>query len=269
MLKTHTCLFCENKKFKKRFEYYKPIPREIKLDFKNKYYRFYKSCTVCGHFFNEMQMNLKNLYKKKYVENTYGSELHGTFKKIISLPKSKSDNYFRVKRLQNIAAKVIEKNTKIKILDIGSGLGVFPYQIKKLGWDCTAIDPDKDSRKHIRNKLDINCINIDFIKCQYKKKFNIVTLNKVLEHVENPLKMLKKIRHNLISKNSFFYIEVPDATEASKISKFREEFGIDHLHVFTMRSLYNLIKRSKFTPIFIERIRENSTKFTLIAVGKI
>ncbi len=269
MIKFKTCLFCKNKKFKKKFEYYKPIPREIKLKFKENYYRFYKNCIVCGHFFTEMKMNLNGLYDKTYVDNTYGDRLHETFKKIISLPKKKSDNYFRVKRIQGIAKKLLKKKTKIKLLDIGSGLGVFPYQIKKIGWDCTAIDPDKNSYKHMKYQLNINCKNIDFDKMDYKKKFNIVTLNKVLEHVSNPIKMLKKIKQNLISENSFFYIEVPDASEASKVGKLREEFGIDHLHVFTMHSLYKLIKKSKFTPISIQRIKENSTKFTLIAVGQI
>ena len=40
-------------------------------------------------------------------------------------------------------------------LDIGSGLGVFPYEINKLGWDCTAIDPDKTACHHIQKKLGI------------------------------------------------------------------------------------------------------------------
>ncbi len=269
MITYKECIFCKNKKFKKRFEYFKPIPREIKLDFKSSYYRFYKSCVICGHFFTQMKMNLHGLYNKKYVDNTYGDKLHETFKKIISLPKKDSDNFFRVKRIQKNAKKILKRKTKIKLLDIGSGLGVFPFQIKKLGWDCTAIDPDKNSYKHMKNKLKINCKNIDFMRTVYKKKFNIVTLNKVLEHVKNPIKMLNKIKHNLILENSFFYIEVPDASEASKVNKYREEFGIDHLHVFTMHSLYKLLKQSKFTPISIERIKENSTKYTLVAIGRI
>ncbi len=86
--------------------------------------------------------------------------------------------------------------------------------------------------------------------------------------MEEPIKMLKKIKDNLIKNNNFFYIEVPDATEASKLGKDREEFGIDHLHVFTLNSLYLLLKKSDFTPLSINRIRENSSKFTLTAFGK-
>ena len=271
MKKIIQCSFCKNDKFKKRFNYTKPIPNEIKLDIDyKKYNRFYKSCTFCGHWYTEMKINIKDLYSGDYVASTYNNRPHDTFKRIISLPKNKSDNYHRVKRVLNFS-NIFFKNRnkkKIKFLDIGSGLGVFPYEINKLGWDCTAIDPDKKAHHHIQKKLRIKAKNLDFLKSRYNKKFNIITLNKVLEHVEDPIKMLKKIKSNLIKNDNFFYIEVPDATEASKLGKDREEFAIDHLHVFTLNSLYLLLKKNNFTPLSINRIRENSSKFTLTVFGK-
>lgn len=269
MKKINKCIFCNNNKFKKRFNYTKPVPREIKLKIDyEKYSRYYKSCKICGHWFSVIKVNLNNLYNKEYVASTYGDKLNQTFKKIVSLPKSKSDNYFRVKRILNFSKNFFKKKKKYKLLDVGSGLGVFPYEMKKKGLNCTALDPDKNASNHIKNKLKIKTKNIDFFKSKFNQKFNIITLNKVLEHVENPPKMLRKIKNNLIKKENFFYIEVPDATEASKINKEREEFAIDHLHVFTLNSLYLLIKNCNFTPILIERIKENSNKFTLIAFGK-
>lgn len=271
MKKITQCSFCSNNKFKRRFNYTKPITREVKLNIDySKYYRIYKSCLFCGHWYTEMKISLKDLYSGSYVASTYDNRLHDTFKKIISLPKNKSDNYHRVKRILNFSNNFFKNKNKnkIKFLDIGSGLGVFPHEIKKLGWDCTAIDPDKKACHHMKKKLKIKAKNMDFLKSNYNKKFNIVTLNKVLEHVEEPIKMLKKITNNLIRNDNFFYIEVPDATEASKLGKDREEFAIDHLHVFTLHSLYLLLKKCGFTPISIERIRENSSKFTLTAFGK-
>ena len=269
MKKIIRCVFCNNNKFRKRFSYTKPITREIKLSINyKKYHRIYKSCLSCGHWYTEMKINLRDLYSGNYVASTYDDKLHESFKRIILLPKNKSDNYYRVKRIVNFSNSFFKNKKNIKFLDIGSGLGVFPHEIKKLGWDCTAIDPDKNACRHIKEKLRIKTKNMDFSKSNYNKKFNIVTLNKVLEHVEQPIKMLKKIKNNLIKNENFFYIEVPDATEASKISKDREEFAIDHLHVFTLHSLYLLLKKCHFTPISIERIKENSSKFTLTAFGK-
>ena len=61
----------------------------------------------------------------------------------------------------------------------------------------------------------------------------------------------------------------PDSNGFKEINKEREEFAIDHLHVFTFNSLYLLIKNCNFTPILIERIKENSNKFILIAFGNL
>ena len=80
-------------------------------------------------------------------------------------------------------------------MDIGSGLGVFPYIVKKNGWNCTSIDPDPICIKHIHNNLKLEAICADFMDLKPHKKFDIVTLNKVLEHVNDPIKMLRKVKN--------------------------------------------------------------------------
>ena len=89
-------------------------------------------------------------------------------------------------------------------------------------------------------------------------------MNKVLEHVSDPIAILKKAKKNLLS-DGFIYIEVPDAEEASKKGKDREEFFIDHLHVFTKSSLIYMCKNVGLQTMKIERIIEPSGKFTLFA----
>lgn len=268
MFKFKKCIFCNCSKFERKFEYKKPIKVEIKLNLKKqKYKRFYKCCANCGHWFTEMGIDLSKLYDGNYMDATYENKIYENFKKIIKLPKKNSDNYYRVKRIMNFSNNFFI-NKKINLLDIGSGLGVFPYEVKKLGWKCTSIEPDKKASIHLKKNLKIDAVHADYLKLKFRKKFNVITLNKVLEHVRNPILMLSKIKKNLIKNNNFFYIEVPDATEASKEGKYREEFTIDHLHVFSMQSLMLLIKKSKFQNFKIQRIRENSGKFTLIAFGK-
>ena len=95
-------------------------------------------------------------------------------------------------------------------------------------------------------------------------KYNIITLNKVLEHVRDPIAMLRKAKTNLL-RDGFIYIEVPDAEEASKEGKNREEFFIDHVHVFSKLSLINMCKNAGLQTIKVERINEPSGKFTLFA----
>jgi hypothetical protein len=95
-------------------------------------------------------------------------------------------------------------------------------------------------------------------------RYHLVTFNKVLEHVEDPIAMLGKSRANLL-RGGFVYVEVPDGEMAEKGGKQREEFFIDHLHVFSFASTVCLSKRAGFAPVIVERLQEPSSKYTIRA----
>ena len=94
----------------------------------------------------------------------------------------------------------------------------------------------------------------------------MITLNKVIEHVPNPEKMLNKVT-KILSKDGLVYIEVPDI-RASKQGKNREEFHIDHLHVFSKKSLSFLIKKVKLKTKILKSIEEPSGKFSIFGIFK-
>ena len=73
-------------------------------------------------------------------------------------------------------------------------LGVFPYIVKLNGWQCTALDPDKKAVEHIE-KFVGNTIYGDFMTISPSSKYDIISLNKVLEHVNDPVQMLSKLMH--------------------------------------------------------------------------
>ncbi len=92
-------------------------------------------------------------------------------------------------------------------------------------------------------------------------KFNIITLNKVLEHVKNPIKFLNKAK-KFLKKEGYIYLEVPDIDKAKKISKNREEFTIEHIHGFTKHSILTLLKNCNLKVLELNKIYEPSTKYT-------
>ena len=120
-----------------------------------------------------------------------------------------------------------------------------------------------------KKKLKLNVSRTTLEENKNKKKYDIISLNKVIEHVENPLLFLKKI-NRMLKESGYVYIEVPDGESASqtKDGKNREEFYVDHLHVFSLRSLANCIKYSNFKLLKIDKILEPSGKLTLYAFAK-
>ena len=71
-------------------------------------------------------------------------------------------------------------------------------------------------------------------------------------------------------KNSIIYIEVPDGEGAAKSKEglFREEFFVDHHHIFSRKSFKDLLSRCRLQTLVMKRIIEPSKKYTLYAFAK-
>lgn len=212
-------------------------------------------------------MDLTNFYRGEYVEGTYGSRLKENFLRVLNLNPKQSDNHARVNRVLDFAQKLWGKGKKPYLLDVGSGLAVFPFRMKQAGWNVTTLDPDEKNFQHAQ-KAGLNALHGDFTNWPFSQrvKFNAITINKVLEHVEEPQAMIKKARL-LLKKQGFMYIEVPDASAFVK-GKTREEFSVEHLHVFTVKSLAIYCEKAGFSISTIKQIKEPSGKFTIYSFLK-
>ena len=230
-----------------------------------KYYRSYLKCNICSHWFEEMSIDMDNLYDEAYVDTVYGEKLLSTFKKIINLPQDQSDNFHRFREIKSFAESYFNDTEKLpSLLDVGSGLGVFPWIVSKEGWNCTALDPDNRTTKHIEEYVGCNTITGQFLDIAMTERYDIITFNKVLEHVYEPVPMLKKC-HELLKPGGFVYVELPDGECAAKKGMPREEFFIEHLHVFSLQSTILLAERAGFMMYKIFRTHEPSDKYSLRA----
>ena len=257
---------CNSKVLEKAFTYTQPPKGEVVFSFNKNpdYYREYWQCQECGHFVAGYDLDLSTFYDTDYVEATYKDlkGIHNNFKRIISLDPSKSDNAGRAVRIHEFAKSYFKDLANRTLLDVGSGLGVFPYVMKQLGWDCTALDPDGKAIEHLEKYIEIKARKVDFSTVSSLGEFDVITFNKVLEHVVDPIGMLKK-SSQFLKPDGFVYVELPDAEAAASEGKTREEFFIEHLHVFSLSSIKILAEKGGFTVIAMERLQEPSTKYTL------
>jgi 2-polyprenyl-3-methyl-5-hydroxy-6-metoxy-1,4-benzoquinol methylase len=180
------------------FHYNSPPPGETRFDFfsNHSYQREIWQCQLCGHFVNHLDVELDTLYEREYVETTYGAEgLLPSFQRIMALPPEQSDNYHRVKRIVSymtplLEARVSQQTRKPSVLDVGSGLCVFPARMKEEGWECTALDPDPRAVEHAQLHVGVKAICGDFMTVWDLGLYDLITFNKVLEHVPDPVGML-------------------------------------------------------------------------------
>jgi SAM-dependent methyltransferase len=133
------------------------------------------------------------------------------------------------------------------------------------GWSVVAVEPDARTVRMLTERLGIRAEAEDLFDLTPKRlgKFDAVTFNKVLEHVEDPVALLDHASA-FLRKGGFCYVEVPDVAAASA-GPGREEFFIEHHHVFSPASLVLLGERAGFDVSHVERLIEPSGKFTVYA----
>ncbi len=137
----------------------------------------------------------------------------------------------------------IQKRIEIKehssLMDIGCGYGAFlselPSHIQRVGIDIdqASIDIAREMNK------DITFICSDFEDIRYDEKIDIITMFHVLEHLPNPLEILKRL-HKIANKNTKLIVEVP-ILENGLTNDINGFFSVQHLTHFTRNSFKNIL----------------------------
>jgi SAM-dependent methyltransferase len=249
------------------FEYDAPPAGETSFDLGEvPYRRAYDRCTICAHWFGRHDLDLSRLYSHEYAASTYGGAegMRRRFEKIMALPAEQSDNRQRVARiLQFAGARPLRAAAKPQLLDVGAGLGVFPAAMAEAGWDATALEPDEHTVTHLREVARVTAFAANLLDLDPATfgRFDVVTFNKVLEHVEDPVALLQKSAV-FVREGGFIYVELPDVAAALDGPR-REEFFIEHHHVFSPASFALLAERAELSAVTVERVREPSGKYSL------
>ncbi|MFC1590339.1 class I SAM-dependent methyltransferase [Candidatus Omnitrophota bacterium] len=234
----------------------------------DEYIRQVSVCNRCGVYNNFHSYEMERIYRKRYNEATYRKDLTQAFNRVMSLPESGSDNKQRVKRIVEFFKKHRAAAAEKAVLDVGSGLCVFLAELKKFGFRCYVIDPDPASIKHATENAGVDGAytgRFGDLKTE-DRKYDLVTFNKVIEHVKDPAAFLANVKRYL-AESGIVYIEVPDGEAALKGGPLaeREEFYIEHYTVFTLSSLRYLSEAASLEIVEAKSILEPSGKYTLYA----
>jgi len=126
-----------------------------------------------------------------------------------------------------IRAKAIKKYLEIKkTLDLGCGEGIFCIELARRGIDVTGIDISQEAINHAKINAKSLKLRIPFIvsgaeKLPFEdKSFDQVICLDVLEHVDDPIKVIKNIR-KILREGGRLIITVPNELYLKKsILKF-------------------------------------------------
>jgi len=117
------------------------------------------------------------------------------------------------------------------VLDIGSSMGLI-LKILKEKYNCKVIGVEICEKfREYSHKIGIK--TVESIK-ELKTKFDLITIFQTLEHLTEPMEMLKNIRRRL-TKDGILLIEVP-------LMNYR----LAHPMVFTEATFVNMLNKSGF-----------------------
>lgn len=144
------------------------------------------------------------------------------------------------------------KNTG-SLLDIGCGRGFFMDEARKRGWEVQGIDYSKNVIDYARTVLHLNAQRSDVFSVTSEKKFDVVTLNQVIEHILNPKDLIQKC-YDLLNSKGIIYIATPNIESlAAKVAKEYFDHLIPPLHLgyFSQETLSRLLEESHFRILYL------------------
>ena len=181
--------------------------------------------------------NNKAYYKEKYNSNeqTYiNSKIKQKYQNINRLRKGKLGG---------------------NVLDIGCGKCEFISFFKKKGWDVTGIEQSEyslnNNNKSIKNSVIIgNADEIIKRLIKQNKKYDLISLNNVLEHLLDPALVINLLK-KLLKKNSILSINIPN--DESLFQKYliknksvKRNYWLaypDHINYFNIKSFEYFINK--------------------------
>ncbi|MBI2133704.1 class I SAM-dependent methyltransferase [Candidatus Woesearchaeota archaeon] len=96
-----------------------------------------------------------------------------------------------------------------RLLDVGSGRGMVLSVAKELGYDALGVEISKYDSEYSRRFLGVSVITEDFLSAKIKGRFDVIVMNHVLEHIENPRQILTKAK-DLLADDGILFIGLPN-----------------------------------------------------------
>ena len=220
----------------------------------------------CGSCSNATQLYSYDDHLLAEIETNYyeidfkGSTLLEKYSRVLNLQPSESDNHFRVRRILNYLRLFGKNPEKLSYLDVGSGLGVFPKALQANGClDLSIIEPDVTARAHLECIFESGIYeSLDAVS----RTYDVITVNKVLEHVRSPSEFLKQLMSK-VNDTGVLYIEVPSVNSMQKCSPSDNALGALHRYLFSIEGLNLLATNCDFEMVFGEQIFEPSGKYSV------
>lgn len=133
-----------------------------------------------------------------------------------------------------------------RLLDIGAHTGIFVREAIQVGFNAEGVELNSSAVRWAKDQ-NIPITQSDIFNFNPNHSFDVVSIFHVLEHLDDPVRALKKIR-DMIVPDGYLAIEVPnsDSYLAKKEGLSWKFIALEHLHYFSEKTLTRLLEDNGF-----------------------
>ena len=151
-----------------------------------------------------------------------------------------------IKKEINNVKRVLNKNEPA-LLDIGCGTGWTTSIWQKHGFRVTGLEPSQQRCEFAKENYMVNIVNGHLEELDSEKKFDIIVLRHVLEHIEEPGEFISEVSGHL-NENGLILITIPNINSIGRyLFKENWEWVLPwHLHFYFPKTLKALVQKCGF-----------------------
>lgn len=164
----------------------------------------------------------------------------------------------RANLIQETLIKALHKPIKqLQFLEVGCADGYLLNQLKLAGAKkCVGYELGQEKNKYIKN---IEIHNIDFVLEESKTQYDVIYMNQVFEHIDDPINFLLNCRDCLF-KDGMIFISVPNSEEKLRLGDI-ELLAHQHSSYFTSNNLRKIMQYAGYTRVNVQTSENKSTIF--------
>lgn len=132
----------------------------------------------------------------------------------------------------------------MQVLDIGCGAGFFLYLLRALSIEASGLEPNRGYADFACNELGLDNIHTGTLD-EYNpgRRFDIITINHVFEHLPDPLASLARMS-GLLKDNGAIIMEIPNIETTSHAPNRIFHYG--HLYWYNPITIHALLLKAGF-----------------------
>lgn len=131
----------------------------------------------------------------------------------------------------NILNSISEFTFGKDVLEVGIGKGEFIAAALEMGYHVDGIEIIRTTAQEIADLLDIPIICGNFLEFETDKKYSILSMGDVLEHLGDPVAALKKA-YDLLRDDGILWLSTPNYESGfSRCMKYKDPMWLEPTHV--------------------------------------